>query len=122
VMVDFHRNADLVASGAKHLGAMKRLQKGLLVKLGFGLDQLVVEPLQNRIFTIRERIVKRLFDRIVAVADRAVDIDNGMADGAGYAGCSAFVLADVEMRIVENRFVKGAAKKGNGVVTAGAPA
>ena len=48
--------------------AHERLEKRLLVKLRFRLDQLLVDVLQKPIRAVRERIMDRLVDRVIRVA------------------------------------------------------
>ena len=50
VMVERQRNADFVAGGTELGGFMQRLEKGFLMKLRFGFDQLPVQRTQHSIF------------------------------------------------------------------------
>ena len=80
---------------------MQRLQKRLLVERRLRFHKLIVDPLQNRIVALRERIVNRFFDRVVCVPDVAVDVRNGMANCAGDPGLCGGMIQHVELRIVE---------------------
>ncbi len=117
VVVQLQRQMHLVAGRTELRRLVKRLQESRLVKLRLGLDQLVVDPLQHRVLAERERIVQRLFDRVVGVAARAVDVRDRVADGAGDAALRRRVAGRVEVRIV-----KGTAEERHRVVAAGAPA
>ena len=66
VVVQFAGDADLVAGRAELGRLVQRLQERLLVELRLGLDELVVDPLQDRVRAERERVVQRLLDRVVA--------------------------------------------------------
>ena len=59
----------------------------------------------------------RLFDGVGGVADRAVDVRDGMAGDAGDAGLRVGMLYVVEVGVVE-----GAAEERHRVVAAGTPA
>ncbi len=117
VVVQLDRDADLVANRAELCHAVERLEESLLVKIGLGLDGLVVQPLQQGVVTGGERIVLRLFDGVCSVADRAVDVGHSMADGAGDAGAGGRMVDIVKIRIVE-----GSAEERHGIMTAGTPA
>src|SRR5947207_822872 len=47
VMVEFVRNADLVAGGTEFRSLVQILKKGLLVEFGFGFDQLLIDELEE---------------------------------------------------------------------------
>ena len=49
VGVELRGQVDLVASAAELRGPVQRLEKDLLVKIGLGLDQLLIDPPQNRV-------------------------------------------------------------------------
>ena len=74
VVVQRQRQVHLVAGRAELGRAVKVLQERLLVERRLGLDELIVDPLQQRVVAERERVVQRLFDRVVGVAARAVDV------------------------------------------------
>ena len=117
VVVQLERQADLVACAAELFRFVKRLQERLLVEGRFGFDELLVDPLQTSVFAERERVVQRLLDRVVRVADVAVDVGNRVADGAGDPRVSGRVADVIVVRVVE-----GAAEERDGIVTARAPA
>ena len=109
-------NADFVASRTEFSLSMKWLQKGLLVKIRLGFHQLIIDPLQDGIGAVGEGIVQGLLDCVIGVTGRAVDIGDGVADGAGDAGMSRGMINFIEILVV-----KLAGKEGHGVMTAGAP-
>ena len=117
VVVDLVRDADLVASGTKLRRFVERLQKGFLVKLGLGLDQLFVHEREQLVRAVGERIMSWLLHRVIGVATRAVDVRDRVARGAGDADLSCGMIVEIEIRIVER-----AAQKRHDVVTPGAPA
>ena len=86
VVVQFHRQAHLVAGRTKVRRAMERFEERRFVEGGLGLDHLVVDPLQEWVFTLGKRVVLRFFDGVGAVPVGAVDVRDGMAGGAGDAG------------------------------------
>ena len=47
IVIQFARDAHLVAGRAKLRGAHERFEKRLLVKLRFGFDHLLIDVLQN---------------------------------------------------------------------------
>ncbi len=91
VVVQFHRQAHLVAGRAELGGLVERLQERLLVEVGLGLHELIVHPLQNRVGALGERVVGGLLDRVAAVADGAVQGGDGVADRASDAGVGSRV-------------------------------
>src|SRR6266567_1773690 len=82
----FDRQADLVASGAELRLFVQRLQESLFVELRFGLDQLLVDKLQDAIAAVSERIMDRLINGVIAIAARAVDVRHRVTTGAGESG------------------------------------
>ena len=108
--------ADFVADGAELLSAHERLEERLLVEFRLRLDELLVEVLEECIGAVGKGIVNGLVDRVVAVADRAVDARDGVAGGARDARVRGRILFDVEIRIV-----KRSAQERHHVVTTGAP-
>lgn len=52
----------------------------------FGLYQLIVDPLQHGIVAAGKGVMFRFFDGVVGVAEVAVDVCDGVADGACDAG------------------------------------
>lgn len=117
VMIDGKRNADLMTGGAKFRRAMKPFQEGFFVEIRLGFHQLIVDPLQDGIIAVRKRVMQRLLDRVVRVAGGAVDVRDGVTNGAGDAGMSRRMVDLVEVLVVEL-----AGEKGHGIMTAGAPA
>src|SRR5207302_340355 len=97
--------------------AVKGLEESFLVEAGLGLDQDVIEPLQQLIVAGGKGIMDRLLDRVVGIAGPAVDVGYAMAGGAGDAGLGRGMVDVVIAGIVE-----GAAEKGDWIVAAGAPA
>ena len=95
--------------------AVKVFHERLLVEGRLGLDKLVVDPLQQLVFAVGERVVHRLFKRVVGVAPRAIDRVDRMAYRAGDAGMRGRVVDIVVMGIVE-----GAAEKRHGIMAASA--
>ncbi len=117
VVVEFLRQAHFVAGRTEFLGLVKRLQKRLLVEGRLGLDELLVDPLQRAVFAEGERVVQRLFNRVIGVSAIAVHVRDRVADRAGNACVSGRVVDVVEVRLVER-----SAEERNGIVTTGAPA
>ena len=117
VVVQGEGQADLVA-GRAELGALDdRLQERLLVHLGLGLHQRVVDPLEDRVVAEGEGIMLGLLDRVGGVAAGVVDGGDRVADRAGDAGLARRVVHVVVVRVVEL-----AGEERHGVVAAGAPA
>src|SRR5262249_13870885 len=110
-------NADFVASGAKLSRAMERFKEGLPVKIRLGFHELIIDPLQDGILTVCERIVQRFLDGVVGIAGRAIDVRNRMTDRTSNAGVGGGMVGLVKVFVVEL-----AREKGNGVMTAGTPA
>ena len=117
VMIDGKRNADLMTGGAKFRRAMKPFQEGFFVEIRLGFHELIVDPLQDGIVAVSERVMQRLLDRVIRVAGGAVDVRDGVTNGAGDAGMSRRMVDLVEVLVVEL-----AGEKGHGIMTAGAPA
>ncbi len=117
VVVDLLRNPHFVANRAEFLRAMERLEEGLFVEVRLGLDQLVVEPLQDRVIAGGKRIVNGLVDGVAAVSRPVIDVGHGMADGAGDAGLGGRMGDEVVILTV-----KLAAEEGDRIVAAGTPA
>ena len=63
IMVQLERKIDLVACTAKFRRLVQRLQECLLVKRRLRFHQLIVHPLQKRIFAVGERVVLRFLNR-----------------------------------------------------------
>jgi hypothetical protein len=57
VVIQFERQADLVARRAELGRLVKRFQECLLVKPGFGFDELFIDPLQHGAVTEREGVM-----------------------------------------------------------------
>ena len=116
VVVDPVRQADLVA-GRAELGVLDdRLEERLLVHLGLGLDQRVVDPLEDRVIAVGEGIVVRLLDRVGGVAPRVVHVGDRVAGGARDPGLAGRVVDVIVVRVVEL-----AREERNRVMAAGAP-
>ena len=117
VVVDAVGEADLVA-GRAEVGVLDdRLQERLLVHLGLGLHERIVDPLQERVVAEGERIMLRLFDRVGGVAAGVVDVGDRVAGRAGDARLAGRVVHVVVIRVVEL-----AREERHRVVAAGAPA
>ena len=117
IVIEFARNADFVASGAKLRRAHERLEEGLLVKLRLSLDQLPVDVLEDAVGAVSERIMNRLVNRVVRIAPSAVDVRDRMAGRASDARLRRRIMHIIEMRII-----KSAAEKRYDVMATGAPA
>ena len=85
--------------------------------LRLGLDELVVDPLEDRIVARRERIMLRLLNGIIGVAARAVHQIDGMAYGASDSG-----LAGPRVHVVVMGVVELSREERDGVVAPRAPA
>ena len=107
---------NFVAGGAELGVAVEVLQEGLLVHRRLRLDELVVDPLEERVVTLGEGVVDRLVDRVVGIPLRAVDMRDRVADGASDAGVGRRVVDVVVVFVVE-----GAAVKRHRIVAAGTP-
>ena len=116
VVIEFAGQAHLVAGRAEFGRLVKRLEEGLFVKLGLGLDQLVVDELQHGVGAVGEGILLRLLDRVVGVASHAVDVGDRMAGGASDAGLRGGIIHVVELGIVESP-----AEERRRIVATGAP-
>jgi len=101
VVVQLLRQGDLVARRAELRGLVERLEERLLVEVRLGLHELLVDPLQGGALARGERVVRRLLQGVPAVAEGAVDVGHGVADGAGDAGVGRLVVDVVEVRVVE---------------------
>ena len=117
VLVQLLRNADFMARRAKFRRPVERLQEALLVEIRLGFDNLVVDPLQDRIVAGGKRVMHRFFDRIVAIAGGAVNVGDGVTNGTSDAGMCRWMAHFVEILIIE---LPG--EKGHGIMTTGAPA
>ena len=113
---EFLGEVDFVAGGAELGIAVEVLQKGLLVHRRLRLDELVVDPLEERVLTLRKGVMNRLVDRVVGIPLRAVDVRDRMADGAGDAGVGRRVVDVVVVLVVES-----AAVERHRIVAAGTP-
>src|SRR5262245_22606950 len=83
IFVKLAWKAHLVAGGTKLGGFVQRLQKSLFVKFRFRFDQLLIDELQHAIGAVSERIMDRLFNGVIGITARGVDVDDRMASGAG---------------------------------------
>src|SRR2546422_9095574 len=110
VLVELKRDVDLVANGAEFRGLVKGLQESPLVKARLCLHEPVVDPLEKGVFAVGKRVMKRLFDRVVAVPLHAVEVGDGMASGACDAGVRGGIVDVVVVGIVEL-----SAEEGDGV-------
>ena len=117
VVVQGERQAHLVA-GRAELGVLDdRLQERLLVHLGLGLHQRVVDPLEERVVAEGERVMLGLLDRVGGVAPGVVDVRDRVADRAGDPRLARRVVHVVIVGVVEL-----AREERHRVVAAGAPA
>ena len=116
VVGDADRQADLVAGGAELGVFQNRFEKRLLVHLGLGLHERVVDPLQERVVAEREGVMLWLFDRVGGVASGVVDVGDRVAGRAGDSGLAGGVVHVVIIGIVE--FSR---EERHGIVAAGAP-
>ena len=117
VIVQFRRQVHLVTRRAKLGRLVQRLEKRLLVKRRLGLHHLVVDPLQNRVVALGKRIMYRLFDRVIRIPPRVLNVGDRMTHRAGHPRLRRRVLYIVKIRII-----KSPAEKRHLIVTAGAPA
>ena len=102
----------------QNLGSLQdRLEERLLVHLGLGFHERVVDPLQERVVAEGERIMLGLFDRVGGVAAGVVDVGDRVAGGAGDAGLAGGVIHVVIVGIVE--FTR---EERHWIVAAGTPA
>ena len=113
VVVQRERQIHLVTRSTELRRFVQRLQERLLVKRRLGFHELIVDPLQNCVVTLRERIVNRFFDRVVSVADITVHVRDRMAHRARDPGLSSGMVQHVELRVV-----KRTTEEGNRVMTA----
>src|ERR1051325_5609453 len=117
IVIEFVWDADFVAGGAGIGGLVQRLQKSLFVELRLGLDHRFVEEGEEFVRAEGEWVMDRLFDGVIGVAARAVDVRDRVARGASDPGLRGGMIHVVEIRIVES-----ATEKRNDIVTTGAPA
>ena len=117
VVIHRERNADLVAGRTELLGLHHILHEHPLVELRLGLHELVVDVLQGLVGRVRERVMNRLGDGEVRVADGAVHRRDRVAGRASDARFGGRVVVNVEVRIIER-----AAEERHRVMAAGAPA
>ena len=117
VVVELLRKMDLVTGTAEILRLVQRLEEALLVELGLGLHELLVDPGQDGIVGEGEGIMLRLVDRVVGVSTGTVDVADHMADRACDAGMRRGIVHHVVVRIVERP-----AEEGHRVVATGAEA
>ena len=71
------------------------------MKFRLGFNQLLIHPLQGRIFAKGKRIVQWFFDGIVRVSFGGVDVGNSMADRAGDTRLRGWMFDVIKMRVVE---------------------
>ncbi len=116
VVIEFKWQMDLVAGRAEIGRLMERLQERLPMEFRFGDDELVVDPLQQRIVAEGKRVMLGLFNRVVAVAARTVDVGDRVTHGAGDARLRRRVIDIVKLRIV-----KSSAEERHRVVAPSAP-
>ena len=102
--------------GAKLRCLVKIFEEGLFVKRWLGLDQLMIDPLQQRVLARRKGIVQWFLDGEVCIATRRVDIGDRMAHRACDARLGGWMFDIIKMRIVERT-----AKEWNGVMATRAP-
>ena len=117
VRVEFRGQMHLVTRSAELGRLVQRFEKRLLVKGGFGLDELAVEPGQQWVLAEGEGIVGRFLDRVVGVAARAVDVRDRMAACAGNTGLRRCIRGQIVVRVVEFRVVEGPAEERHRIVT-----
>ena len=117
VVIQRKRQVNLVATRTELGRFMKRLEKRPFVELWFCFHELIVDPLKCRVVTVGERIMQRLFDRVVRVTPGAVHVGNRVTDRAGDAGLRRRMVDRIKLRIV-----KRAAEERHRIVTACAPA
>ena len=115
-LVQRQRQVHLVADAAELGCLVVWFEERLLVEIGLGFDQLVVDPLQHRVVAVRERVMQRFLDGVVGVAPVAVDVRDRVADGAGDTRVSGGVVDVVVVLLIE-----GPAEEWHGIVAAGTP-
>ncbi|GBF30143.1 hypothetical protein MnTg04_00079 [bacterium MnTg04] len=115
ITIQLNRQVHLVAGSTELRGFVQRLEKSLLVKLGLCLDQHPVDPCQQRLVAIGERVMDGFLDRVIRVSPGAVDMGDGMTTGAGNPRLRRGMIHVVEVRVVERT-----AEKRHRVVAAGA--
>src|ERR1041385_8462693 len=106
-----------MAGRAKLRRPHKGLEEGFFVKLGLGLDQLLIEVLEDGICAVGKRVMDWFIDGVIRVAFGAVDMGDRVARGAGNAGLGGGMVYVINIRVV-----KSSAEEGHDVVAAGAPA
>ena len=114
VVVQRKGQVHFVTGSAEFRGLMQRLEKRLFMEGRFGFDQLMVHPLQQRIFTLCKRIMNRLFNGVVRVTEIAVHVSNGVANRAGDSSLRSGMIQHIELRVI-----KRTTEKRHRVVTAG---
>ena len=86
------------------------------MKFWLGFNQLLIHPLQGRIFAKGKRIVQWFFDGIVRVSFGRVDVGDRMADRTCDTRLRGWMFDVIKMRIVECT-----AEERNGVVASSTP-
>ena len=102
VVVQLKRNAHLVASGAKIRFLVQWFEKGLFVKIRFGLDHLAIDEPEQCVVALSKRVVHRFLDGVVGVTLCGVHFRDRMADRAGDAGMRGRVIACVKLGIIKS--------------------
>ena len=92
---------NLVTRAAELFALVKRLEEGLLVERGLGLDELSIDPLQERVLAECKRIVQGLLDGVRAIAAVILNVRDAMTHATRDARMRRGVLFVVEVRIVE---------------------
>ena len=116
VLIQSKGQMDFVTSRTELRGLVKVLQESLLMKGWLGLDQLLVYPLQHRVFTECKGIVQWLLNGEVRIAPVGVDIGNCVANSTCDPSLRGWVIHVVKFRIVESP-----AKKRDRIVAASTP-
>ena len=116
VLVQVLRDADFVAGRAEFRRPHERFQKRFLMELGFRLDQLLIDVLEQAIGAVGEWIMNRLIDGVIGVAFRGINVSDRVTCGASNTRLRRGVIDIIKIRII-----KCAAEKRDDVMTTGAP-
>ena len=101
VGIQLHRQMYLVAGSAEFRRFMQRFQKGSFMKIRLRFYQCTIDPLQELASRVRKRVVQRLFDGVIGVAFRSVDICDRMTTSASDASLCRRVVDIVKSRVVK---------------------
>ena len=91
-----------MTSSTKFGSAVQWFEKGLFVKIRFGLDHLAIDEPEQCVVALSKRVVHRFLDGVVGVTLCGVHFRDRVADSASDAGMRGRVIARIKIGIIKS--------------------